>query len=85
MKEETSTHKQLPAEAMHNTWWRFNQKLKKCPNHDLIERHLKNAIYRSLNYFTKPIVDEVCGGSFMRKPFAESMQLLDEVSTNNRA
>ncbi|XP_015169534.1 uncharacterized protein [Solanum tuberosum] len=28
---------------------------------------------------------KVCGGSFMRKPFSESMQLMDEVSKNNRA
>ncbi|KAK4709887.1 hypothetical protein R3W88_004400 [Solanum pinnatisectum] len=55
MKDEISTHKHLPGEAM------------------------------SLNYVTKPIIDAVCGGSFMRKSFAESMQLLDEVSKNNRA
>ncbi|XP_049349268.1 uncharacterized protein LOC125813838 [Solanum verrucosum] len=85
MKDEISTHKQLPGEAMHDTWWRFSQKLKKCPNHDLTDRHLKQAFYRSLNYVTKPVVDAVCGGSFMRKPFAESIQLLDEVSKKNRA
>ncbi|XP_015169946.1 uncharacterized protein [Solanum tuberosum] len=85
MKDEINTHKQLPGEAMHDTWWRFNQKLKKCPNHDLTQRHLKQDFYRSLNYVTKPIVDVVCGGSFMRKTFSESMQLLDEVSKNNRA
>ncbi|XP_049410609.1 uncharacterized protein LOC125873801 [Solanum stenotomum] len=85
MKDEISTHKQLPGEAMHDTWWRFSQKLKKCPNHDLTERHLKQDFYRSLNYVTKSFVDAVCGGSFMRKPFAESIQLLDEVSMNNRA
>ncbi|XP_049354638.1 uncharacterized protein LOC125819190 [Solanum verrucosum] len=85
MKDEISTHKQLPGEAMHDTWWRFSQKLKKCPNHDLTERHLEQAFYRSLNYVTKHVVDAVCGGLFMRKPFSESMQLLDEVSKNNRA
>ena len=85
MKDEISTHKQLPGEAIHDTWWRFSQKLKKCPNHDLTERHLKQAFYRSLNYVIKPVVDVVYGGSFMRKPFAESMQVLDEVSKNNRA
>ncbi|KAK4708460.1 hypothetical protein R3W88_029385 [Solanum pinnatisectum] len=85
MKDEISTHKQLPGEAMHDTWWRFNQKLKKCPNHDLTIWHLKQAFYRSLNYVTKHVFDAVCGGSFIRKLFAESMQLLDEVSKNNRA
>ncbi|KAK4726889.1 hypothetical protein R3W88_031806 [Solanum pinnatisectum] len=39
----------------------------------------------SLNYITKPVVDSVCRGSFIRKSFAENMQLLDEVSKNNRA
>ncbi|XP_049358865.1 uncharacterized protein LOC125823547 [Solanum verrucosum] len=85
MKDQLSTHKQLPGEAMHDTWWRFIQKLMKCPNHDLTERHLKQAFYRSLNYVTKPVVDASYGGSFTRKPFSESMQLLDEVSKNNRA
>ncbi|KAK4713594.1 hypothetical protein R3W88_019501 [Solanum pinnatisectum] len=85
MKDEISTHKQLPGEAMHDTWWRFSKKLKKCPNHDLTERPIKKAFYRSLNCVTKPVVDAVYGGSFMRKPFSESVQLLDEVSKNNRA
>ncbi|XP_015165151.1 uncharacterized protein [Solanum tuberosum] len=58
MKDAISSHKELPVEAMHDTWQRFIKKLKKCPNH-------------------------VCGGSFIRKPFSESMQLMDEVSKNN--
>ncbi|KAK4713654.1 hypothetical protein R3W88_019561 [Solanum pinnatisectum] len=70
---------------MHDTWWRFSQKLKKCPNHGLIERYLKYAFYSSLNYVTKLVTDAVCGGSFMRKPFSENMQLIDDVSKNNRA
>uniref|UniRef100_M1DWF1 Uncharacterized protein n=1 Tax=Solanum tuberosum TaxID=4113 RepID=M1DWF1_SOLTU len=40
---------------------------------------------RSLNYVTKHVTDAVCGESFMRKPFSESMQLMDEVSKNNMA
>ncbi|XP_015164447.1 uncharacterized protein [Solanum tuberosum] len=85
MKDDISAHKKLPGEAMHDTWWRFSQKIKKCPNHGLTKRHLKQALYRSLNYVTKPVVDAVCGGSFMKKPFSESMQLMDKVLKNNRA
>ncbi|KAH0678885.1 hypothetical protein KY284_019970 [Solanum tuberosum] len=33
MKDEISIHKQQLGEVMHDTWWRFNQKMKKCPNH----------------------------------------------------
>ena len=34
---------------------------------------------------TKLVVDAVCKGSFMRNPFVDRMQLLDEISKNNRA
>jgi len=85
MKDEISAHKQLLGEAMHDTWWRFIQKLKKCLNHGLTKRHLKQAFCRSLNYVTKHVVNAVCGGSIMRKPFAEIMQLMEGVAKNNRA
>ncbi|KAH0715119.1 hypothetical protein KY284_008024 [Solanum tuberosum] len=85
MKDEISAQNQLTEEAMHDTWWRFSQKLKKCPNHGLTERHLKHAFYRSLNYVSKPVADAVCGRSFIRKPFSESMHVMDEMSKNNRA
>jgi len=85
MNDDISAHKLLPRDAMHDTWWRFSKKLKKCPNHGLTERHLKQAFYRSLNYVTKPVADAVCGGSFMTNPFSESTQLMDEMSKNNRA
>lgn len=84
IKDEISTHEQLPREGMHDTCWSFNKKLKKCPNHDLSERRLKQAFYRSLYYVTKPVVDVVRGGSFTSKVFPDNMQLLDEVSKNNR-
>jgi len=32
---------------------------------------------------TKPVVNGVCGGSFMRKSFLEIMVILNEVSKNN--
>ncbi|KAK4721465.1 hypothetical protein R3W88_011698 [Solanum pinnatisectum] len=85
MKDEISTHKQLLGEAIHDTWWRFSQKLKKYPNHDLTERHLKQAFYRSLNYVTKPVVDTICGGSFMGKSFAESIGVYVPPGNRDRA
>ncbi|KAH0716839.1 hypothetical protein KY285_012870 [Solanum tuberosum] len=37
MKDEISTHKQQLGEAMHDTWWTFNQKLNKCLNHEIMQ------------------------------------------------
>ncbi|XP_055835166.1 uncharacterized protein LOC129903644 [Solanum dulcamara] len=34
--------------------------------------------YGSCNFVTKPVVDQVCGGSFMSKTFAESSAILDK-------
>ncbi|KAH0767678.1 hypothetical protein KY285_003549 [Solanum tuberosum] len=85
MKDEIGAHMQLSGEAMHHTWWRFCQRLKKCLNHGLNERHLKRIFYRSLNFVTKPIVDAFCGGSVTRKPFLEIVIVIYDVSNNNRA
>ncbi|KAH0672605.1 hypothetical protein KY290_024840 [Solanum tuberosum] len=60
MKDEIGSQKQIPGEAMHDTWWRFIQELKKYSNHGLSDRYLKQAFYTSLNYVTKPVVDVVC-------------------------
>ncbi|KAH0681536.1 hypothetical protein KY285_021933 [Solanum tuberosum] len=55
MKDEIGAHKQLPGEAMHDTWWRFSKKL--------------NNLWWIIQ----------------GKPFPEIIQLMDEVSKNNRA
>ncbi|KAH0700825.1 hypothetical protein KY284_015040 [Solanum tuberosum] len=85
MKDEIGVHKYLPGESMHDTWLRFSQKLKKCPINGLTERHLKQVFYRSLNFVTKPVIDAVYGGSFMRNPFPDIMIVIDEVFKNTRA
>ncbi|KAH0743050.1 hypothetical protein KY290_031043 [Solanum tuberosum] len=53
---------------------------------DDANQHLMNfvAICKSQE-IPGPVVNAVCGGSFMRKPFAEIMQLIDEVAKNIRA
>ncbi|KAH0709479.1 hypothetical protein KY284_010906 [Solanum tuberosum] len=77
MKDEIGAHKKLPVEVIDDTWWRFTQKMKRFLNHGLTER--------SLNFVVSPVVDAVCGGSFMRKMFLEIMVIMDEVSKNNGA
>ncbi|WMV13918.1 hypothetical protein MTR67_007303 [Solanum verrucosum] len=61
------------------------QKLKQCSNHNLTDRHLKQVFYRPPNFVTKPVVNAICGGSFMRKPFPKAIAIMDDVSKNNRA
>ena len=80
MKVGISSHKHLPREAMHETRWIFIKKMKKCPNHGFVERHIKSSFYRSLNYVIKHVVDALFGGLFMRKTFSNRMQLLDEIT-----
>ncbi|XP_049358913.1 uncharacterized protein LOC125823612 [Solanum verrucosum] len=45
----------------------------------------RGAAGDDVNQYLMNFVAIFCGGSFMRKSFSESMQLLDEVSKNNRA
>lgn len=69
---------------MHETRWIFIKKMKKCPNHGFVERHIKSSFYRSLNYVIKHVVDALFGGLFMRKTFSRNMKLMDQVSKNKR-
>ncbi|PHT53160.1 hypothetical protein CQW23_07622 [Capsicum baccatum] len=57
LRDEISNFRQLPSEALHETWKRFKTKLMRCPNHHMTNVHLMEILYRALNSVTKPVVD----------------------------
>ena len=65
LRDEISNFRQLPTEALHETWERFKKKLAQCPNHNMKEFHLMETLYRALNSVTKPILYNAAGGSFV--------------------
>lgn len=85
LRAKINKFRKLPTEALHEIWLRLNKKLKKSPNHKLIDDHLMETFYRSLNMETKLIVDIVVRGSFMDKTYTNTTTKLDRVRKTNMA
>ena len=85
LRDEISNFRQLPTEALYETWERFKKKLMRCPNHQMTNVHLMEILYRALNSVTKPVVDNVVGGSFMDLTFIEACDMLDRMTKQSRA
>ncbi|PHT40521.1 hypothetical protein CQW23_19375 [Capsicum baccatum] len=77
LRDEISNFRQLPIEALHETWESFKKKLMRCPNHHMTNIHLMEILYRALNSVTKRVVDTTAGGSFMDLTFIEAGDMLD--------
>ncbi|PHT28149.1 hypothetical protein CQW23_32251 [Capsicum baccatum] len=85
LRDEISNFRQLPSEALHETWERFKTKLTRCPNHHMTNVHLMEILYRALNSVTKPVVDNAAGGSFMDLTFGQASNMLDRMTKQSRA
>ncbi|PHT48550.1 Translocase of chloroplast 34, chloroplastic [Capsicum baccatum] len=85
LRDEISNFRQLPTEALHETWERFKKKLMRCPNHHMTNVHLMEILYRALNSVTKPVVDNSAGGSFMDLTFNEASGMLNRMTKQSRA
>ncbi|PHT47223.1 hypothetical protein CQW23_11431 [Capsicum baccatum] len=85
LRDEITNFRQLPTEALHETWERFKTKLMRCPNHHMTNVHLMEILYRSLNSVTKPVVDNAAGGSFMDLTFVQASNMLDRMTKQSRA
>ncbi|PHT35853.1 hypothetical protein CQW23_23553 [Capsicum baccatum] len=85
LRDEISNFRQLPSEALHETWERFKTKLMRCPNHHMTNVHLMEILYRALNSVTKPVVDNAAGGSFMNLTFVQASNMLDRMTKQSRA
>ena len=73
LRDEISNFRQLPTEALHETWERFKKKLMRCPNHQMTNVHLMEILFRDLNLVTKPVVDNAAGGSSMDLTFIKDV------------
>lgn len=77
LRDEINNFRELPIEALHETWLQFNMKLKQFPNHKVTDDHLMDTFYISLNETTKPIADTMVGGSFMKHNCTNVATILD--------
>ena len=80
MRDEINNFRKLLTEGLNETWERFKKKLAQCPNHNMIDIHLMETLYRALNSMTKPIIDNAAGGSFVDLTFPEASEILERMT-----
>ncbi|XP_059289056.1 uncharacterized protein LOC132042546 [Lycium ferocissimum] len=85
LRDEINNFRQLPDEALHETWIRFKKKVKSCPKHGLPDGVLLQTFYRSLDSVNKSVANNIAEGSIMDNSYATVCELLDKLTETNEA
>ncbi|XP_059306513.1 uncharacterized protein LOC132057955 [Lycium ferocissimum] len=85
LRDEINNFRQLPNEALHETWIHFKKKVKSCPKHGLPDSVLLQTFYRSLDSVNKSVANNIAEGSIMDNSYATVCKLLDKLTETNEA
>ncbi|XP_060963430.1 uncharacterized protein LOC133032939 [Cannabis sativa] len=84
LRADINNFTQHDDESLYEAWERFNDLLRKCPNHG-IEKWLQvHNFYTGLLNNTRTLIDVAAGGAFMRKSANEAFELLEEMAITNQ-
>jgi len=70
---------------LHENWLLFNKLVLQCPTHGLPNNVLLQYFYQILDSVNKGVADQLSPGGLMQQPYAVAAQLLDGMTTINRA
>ena len=70
-------------ETLYDTWDRFKELLRKCPQHGYELSAQVQIFYDGLNYSTRALVDATCRGFITVKIVRESNVMFEELAKNN--
>ncbi|XP_070015706.1 uncharacterized protein [Nicotiana sylvestris] len=85
LRDEILTFKQEPMEPLHEIWERFRTMVKECPNNDMTKAMIQQTFYRGINTTNQCIVNQLAGGNFMKLPYIEACEILDERADTSSA
>ncbi|WMV32881.1 hypothetical protein MTR67_026266 [Solanum verrucosum] len=85
LQDSIQSFKCLEGEPIHETLLRFKKLVLQCPIHGLPDNVLLQYFYRSLDSINKGVADQLSLGGLMQKPYVIAAQLLDGMTTINRA
>ncbi|XP_070057820.1 uncharacterized protein [Nicotiana tomentosiformis] len=77
--------KQEPNEPLHEIWERYRTMVKDCPNNDMTEAMIQQTFYRGVNMTNQRVVNQLDGGNFMKMPYANACDILDEMADTSSA
>ncbi|XP_070030475.1 uncharacterized protein [Nicotiana sylvestris] len=85
LRDEILAFKQEPNERLHEIWDRYRTIVKKCPNNDMTEAMIQRTFYRGINTTNQCVVNQLAGGNFMKLPYDEACDILDEMADTSSA
>ncbi|XP_022863487.1 uncharacterized protein LOC111383603 [Olea europaea var. sylvestris] len=78
---EIQTFQQKEEESYNEAWNRFNELMRKCPNHGITQGNQVQYFYTGLTPLSKSQVDASAGGSIIGKSVQQTMDLFESIAT----
>ncbi|XP_070025618.1 uncharacterized protein [Nicotiana sylvestris] len=85
LRDEILAFKQEPNEPLHKIWVRYRTMVKECPNNDMTEAMIQQTFYRGINTTNQYVVNQLVGGNFMKLPYDEACDILNEIANTSFA
>jgi len=70
-------------ESLFETWDRFKELLRRCPQHGFPEWIIIHTFYKGLNPSTKQLLDAAAGGTLGSKTPSKARNLIEEMAMNS--
>ena len=83
LRNEISSFMQSELESLFETWERFKDLLRKCPQHEFLEWIIIHTFYNGLKPSTKQLLDATTRGILESKIPEEAGQLIEEMAMNS--
>ena len=74
---------QFDGESLYETWERFQDLLRNCPHHGLLDWLILQIFYNSLSFSTKTTIDATTSEDLMAKSPQETQSLIAKMAANN--
>ncbi|KAH7655814.1 S-adenosyl-L-methionine-dependent methyltransferase protein [Dioscorea alata] len=83
LRNDISSFMQVELESLFETWDRFKEVLRKCPQHGFPEWMIIHTFYNGLNPSTKELLDAAAGGTLGGKTPDEARHLIEKMAMNS--
>ena len=75
--------RQLEGESLADSWERFHELLRRCPNHRLTRWMQVHTFYNGPSDYTRTIIDASIRGALMKKTTNQAYIILEDMATNS--
>ena len=76
---------QLPNEHFHDSWDRFKEAIRKCPNHGIPKFRLIQYFYNGINDQARGTLDASCGGYILESDEDQTWKIMENMAEASRS